>query len=58
MQVKYDMFDVKFLVPVRFLRKGFHIYFLNHAFHVGVRQIGQKLIYILNTRWISMCEIL
>ena len=57
MQVKYDRFDVKFLVPVRILKKGFHIYFLNHSFHVGVRQISQKLIYESNTRWISTYKI-
>ena len=47
MHDKYDMFDMKFLVAVRFSRERFRIYFFIHAFHVGVRQISQKLIYIL-----------
>ena len=44
MLLRYAFFDVEFLGPARFLRKGFRSIFLNNTFHVGIRQITQNLI--------------
>ena len=45
MLVLYAVFEVKFLVPIRFLMKVFcSNIFLNRSFHVGVGQKIPKLI--------------
>ena len=46
MLLRYDFFNMEFLGPTRFLKKIIHSNFLNHAYHVGVRKIKQKFIYI------------
>ena len=44
MLVRYAVFDVKFLVPARFLMKVFRSNcVLDVVFHVGVRKRSQKL---------------
>ena len=44
MHIHYSMFNVKFLVSVRFLIKGFTFIFLYNTFHLRFREIIQKLI--------------
>ena len=45
MVVGFTVIDIKFLVPAKYLMKGFcSNYFLDDAFHVGVNKISQKLI--------------